>query len=117
MAALFLLAGGVLIDTMTTAEGVRAAARDYLGLMALVPILGAASWLLDGVFIGATRTRDMRNMALLSTACFALMAAVAIPIWGNTGLWAAFLGSFVARGITLAIRYPALERATTGGAR
>ena len=101
---------------MTTAEHVRAAARGYLQVMALVPILGAASWLLDGVFIGATRTADMRNMALLSTAIFAVIAAILIPMFGNAGLWAAFLASFVARGITLGLRYPALERATVAGA-
>ncbi|MAY87536.1 MAG: MATE family efflux transporter [Pseudooceanicola sp.] len=116
LAALFLFGGGALIDLMTTAEGVRVAARGYLVVMALVPILGAASWLLDGVFIGATRTADMRNMALLSAAIFAVIAVVLIPIYGNAGLWAAFLASFVARGITLAIRYPALERATAAGA-
>ena len=78
--------------------------------MVAVPVLGVASWMLDGVFIGATRTGDMRNMAFISTGAYAVAVVVLVPIWGNHGLWMAFLLSYVARGLTLAARYPALER-------
>jgi MATE family multidrug resistance protein len=84
--------------------------------MVLVPVLGVASWMLDGVFIGATRTADMRNMSVLSTGAFVVAAVVLVPAYGNHGLWMAFLFSFVARAVTLAARYPALERATADGA-
>jgi MATE family multidrug resistance protein len=66
--------------------------------------------MLDGIFIGATRTRDMRNMMALSCLAYALAAAVLVPPFGNHGLWLAFLASFVIRGVTLGLRYPALER-------
>ena len=83
----------------------------------LVPILGLIPWMLDGVFIGATRTADMRNMMLLAFVIYAAAAAALVPAFGNHGLWAAMLISFVARGATLAWKYPALERAAgTGGA-
>jgi MATE family multidrug resistance protein len=108
--------GGAIVDVMTTAMPVRAEARDYLGYMVLVPVLGVASWMLDGVFIGATRTADMRNMSVLSTGAFVVAAVVLVPAYGNHGLWMAFLFSFVARAVTLAARYPALERATADGA-
>ncbi len=107
----FLVAGGPIIDLMTTAPGVRETARDYLPWMVLAPVLGAAAWMLDGVFIGATRTADMRNMMAVSAAFYLLCALALMPAFGNHGLWIAFLVSFVARGVTLGLRYPALERA------
>ena len=110
MALAFGLAGGAIIDTMTTAGPVRAAARDYLPWMVAAPLLGVGAWMLDGIFIGATRTRDMRNMMLVSALIYAAAAALLPPAFGNHGLWAALSVSFVARGLTLGLRYPALER-------
>ena len=111
LAAGFAVAGPAIIDLMATAPEVRAAARAFLPWMVAVPVIGAAAWMLDGVFIGATRTVDMRNMMLVSMAVYAAAAAVLVPLFGNHGLWAAFLIGFAARGVTLAVRYPALERA------
>jgi MATE family multidrug resistance protein len=112
----FALWGGAIVDVMTTAPLVRIEARDYLGYMVLVPVLGVASWMLDGIFIGATRTADMRNMSVLSTGAFVAAVLVLVPVWGNHGLWMAFLFSYVARALTLGARYPALERAVADGA-
>ncbi len=106
----FALAGGMIIDIMTTAPEVRAEARIYLGYMVAAPILGLAAWLLDGIFIGATRAADMRNMMAVSLVVYALAALALVPVMGNHGLWIALLISFVARGVTLGLRYPALER-------
>lgn len=107
----FVFWGSEIIDLMAKSPDVRAEARLYLPFMVLVPVLGVASWMLDGVFIGATRTADMRNMAILSTATFAIAAFLLMPGFGNHGLWIAFLLSFVARAVTLGLRYPVLERA------
>ena len=111
----FALCGRDIVDLMTTAPDVRAEARLYLTYMVAVPVLGVASWMLDGVFIGATRTADMRNMSVISTGAYAVAVLALVPEYGNHGLWWAFLMSFVARAITLAARYPALERAVTRG--
>lgn len=109
LALIFALAGGWIIDLMTTAPGVRAEARDFLPWVALTPVTGIACWMLDGIFIGATRTRDMRNMMLVSVVIYFAAAAVLIPAMGNLGLWLAMHISFIARGVTLMLRYPALE--------
>ena len=105
----FAIFGGALIDVMTTSPEVRETARVYLAYMVLVPLLALPAWMLDGIFIGATRTADMRNMAALSLAIYGLAVLLLVPAYGNHGLWIAFLISFVARGLTLALRYPALE--------
>jgi len=96
---------------MTTAPEVRAAARDFLPWMVATPLFGLIPWMLDGIFIGATRSRDMRNMMVLSAAIYFAAAVPLTAAFGNHGLWAAMLVSYVARGATLAARYPALERA------
>ena len=70
--------------------------------------------MLDGVFIGATRSRDMRNMMAVSLVIYGIAVAVLLPVMGNHGLWLALLISFIARGITLGLRYPALERGGAG---
>ena len=110
LGAAFALFGGMIVDTMAKVPEVQSEARVYLAYMIAVPVLGVASWMLDGVFIGATRTGDMRNMAFISTGAYAIAVVMLVPLWGNHGLWMAFLLSYVARGLTLAARYPALER-------
>ncbi len=107
----FLIAGGLLIDIMTTAPDVRLIAREFLPWMIAAPLIGCASWMLDGIFIGATRTRDMRNAMLQSFAVYLVALALFVPLFGNHGLWAALMISFIARGFTLFTRYPTLERA------
>ncbi|MAO00899.1 MATE family efflux transporter [uncultured Roseovarius sp.] len=113
LAIAFASFGGVLIDLMAKAPEVQIEARNYLIYMTLAPILGLAAYMLDGVFIGATRTRDMRNMMALSLLVYVVAALLLAPSMGNHGLWLALLISFVARGVTLGLRYPALERAAT----
>jgi MATE family multidrug resistance protein len=70
---------------MTTAEEVREAARLYLPWMVAAPLVGCASWMLDGIFIGATRTRDMRNMMAVSFAGYVALVALLVPPWATTG--------------------------------
>ena len=109
MSAAFALFGGAIVDLMTTAPEVRAEARHYLGWMVAAPLVGVAAWMLDGIFIGATQTRDMRNMMVVSFAAYVAAVVVLLPAFGNHGLWAALLISFAVRGVTLGLRYPRIE--------
>ncbi|WP_324753584.1 MATE family efflux transporter [Roseovarius sp. Pro17] len=111
LAVCFALFGGAAIDALAASDAVRDAGRTYLPYMVAAPIFGAAAWMLDGIFIGATRTRDMRNMMALSLVVYGAALMALVPIFGNHGLWMALLVSFVIRGATLGARYPALERA------
>lgn len=102
--------GPWVIELMTTSDEVRLAAKALLPWMIAAPVLGIAAWMLDGIFIGATRTGDMRNMTAVSAAIYFVSVWV-LSDYGNDGLWMALLISLVARGVTLGVRYPALERA------
>ena len=107
----YALFGPALIDVMTTSADVRRSARDYLWLVVLAPVLGVFAFAYDGVFIGATWARDMRNLMVLSLVIF-LAAWLALRSFGNTGLWGALLVLYAARGGLQALRYPALLKAS-----
>ena len=109
LALVFAVSGGWIIDVMTTSAEVREVARIYLPYMIAAPVLGWAAWMLDGIFVGATRSGDMRNMMVVSFLVYAAAAWVLMPIYANHGLWGALLISFVARGVSLGLRYPSLE--------
>ncbi|OQP85856.1 MATE family efflux transporter [Rhizobium rhizosphaerae] len=102
----FLLVGQGVIDALTTAEAVRAEAYRYVPWAALTALTGALAFLMDGVFIGATWSRDMRNMMLLAFALYGLAAAILVPAFGNHGLWAALNLFLLARGLLLLARLP-----------
>ncbi|MFY0597646.1 MAG: MATE family efflux transporter [Cognatishimia sp.] len=110
MALFFAIGGPWLIDVMAKSAEVQADAGVYLIWMIAAPIVGCAAWMLDGIFIGATRGSDMRNMMIVSSVVYVIAVLVLIPAFENHGLWAALLVSFAVRGVTLGMRYPALER-------
>ena len=109
MAIAFYVFGSSIINVMTTAEDVRAVSYEYLPWMVLAPLVGAAAWMLDGIFIGATRTADMRNMMFISFCIYLIALAVLLPRYENHGLWASLIIFSIARGVTLGYKYPKLE--------
>jgi multidrug resistance protein, MATE family len=111
VSAVFLLFGPALIDAMTASADVRGLARDYLPFVLLAPLLGVFAFAFDGVYIGATWARDMRNLMVASLAIF-FLAWLSLRSFGNAGLWGALLAHYAARGGLEAARYPALLKAS-----
>lgn len=112
--ALFWFGGGVMIDFTTEDPAVRLASRDYLIWAAAVPVFGIWCYQLDGIFVGATGTAQMRNTAVMSMGVFLAVWSVLAPMYGNHGLWAALLVFYVARAVTLGVCLPGLERRKFG---
>jgi MATE family multidrug resistance protein len=108
---IFLALGPQIIDLMAKAPEVQAEARHYLPWLIAAPLIGIASWILDGVFIGATLTREMRRCMLWAVAIYGVSLLILLPLLGNHGLWAALMVLNLARGVTMAWAYPAAERA------
>ena len=108
---LTLALGPWLIDVMTASADVRFFARDYLLYAAFASVIGVFAFAYDGIYVGATWTRDMRNLMIVSLALYLAAWWLLRPL-GNTGLWLAILLYFGARGALQAMRYPALARAT-----
>jgi MATE family multidrug resistance protein len=98
----FWFAGDAILSVMTTSEPVRAAARGVLMWAALFPAFGTLAYQMDGVFIGATWSADMRNAMLASLAIYLLSGWLLALALGIVGWWIAFLIFLVARGLTLA---------------
>ncbi|MGH6708719.1 MAG: MATE family efflux transporter [Bradyrhizobium sp.] len=111
VAAVFALFGPVLIELMTASADVRRLAREFLPFVIFAPLLGVFAFGYDGVYIGATWARDMRNLMMLSLLIF-LGAWLALRSFGNAGLWGALLVHYAARGGLEALRYPALLKAS-----
>ena len=81
---------------MTANPEVRLVARDYLVYAALASVIGVFAFAYDGIYIGATWTRDMRNLMVVSLLAYLAAWWLTRPL-GNTGLWIAIL-VFLARG-------------------
>ena len=101
-ALLFLLGGHLFIEMQTDIPSVRETAFQYLPYLALLPLIAVWSYLLDGLFIGATRARQMRDAMLISVV-IAFPAAWALHSYGNHGLWISFLLFMVLRSLTLGL--------------
>ena len=101
----FAVGGAPAIDLMTTSPELQDKARAFLPWVVVAPLAGIASWMFDGIFIGATRTREMRN-AMLGAVLFYAGAIWLLWDLDNHGLWAALTILNAARGVLMALYYP-----------
>lgn len=104
------LLGPWVIDTLTTVESVREVARTYLIWSIILPAISIWSFQLDGIFIGCTWSRQMRDSMILSLIIFLGTVAVLHTWYGNHGLWASFAIFMVARAITMAWLFKGLRK-------
>ena len=114
-AAMFVLvyaaAGEGIVALLTGIEDVRMAAGEYLPWAVAMPALSVAAFQFDGIFLGATLGRQMRNMMIVSVAAYLVLCELLLPLWGNHGLWSALAAFMALRGLTLGAVYPAVGRA------
>lgn len=109
VSALFWFQGANFIGMMTINEDVHTLAMHYLGWAAMLPVLSVWCYQLDGIFIGAVRTVEMRNTAAVSLVLFFVSFWFLTP-YGNHGLWAALALFNVGRALALGLYYPRLRR-------
>lgn len=110
LAAVFLLAGNRFVALLADIESVRLLAGKYLWLACLYILFSVAAFQLDGIFIGAVRSAAMRNAAVISTLTFLIVCEVLTGLYGNTGLWLAFIVYVIARAVSLAWYFPGLRK-------
>ena len=110
LSLLYLLFGRNLIAVFTNQEAVRSLAVQYLPWLIVLPLVAVWSFLLDGVYIGATRAQELRDSMLIALLGYLGLAIVLTARFGNHGLWCAMLAFMALRAITLALRLPAVER-------
>lgn len=112
--AIYALFGGTIIDLLTGIDSVRDAADAHLVWAVLLPIVSIWAFQLDGIFIGATRTAEMRNAMIASLAAFVAVGLPLVALFGNHGLWAAYVAFMGARAVTLYLYYPRVRAMAAG---
>lgn len=112
MTSALLVFGADLIALISTAEDVRAAAIAFLPWAAFTAVSGVLAFQMDGVFIGAAWSRDMRNMMMLSLGVFVAALFTLAPAFGNHGLWASLHLFLIVRGLCLLAALGPRARAT-----
>jgi MATE family multidrug resistance protein len=110
IALTFWFFGAAVIGLMTDIPSVAGAAHTYLIWVAVLPVISGWSFLLDGIFIGATRSAEMRNAMAVSLAGFLAIGFVLSDMLSNHGLWLAYTLFISLRAITLVYYYPRIVR-------
>ena len=110
IAAFYWVAGTVIIALLTSIAEVRVAAADYLIWVVVSPAVCVWAFTYDGVFLGATRTRVLRDTMIMSFAVYMAGVFLAMPVIGNHGLWLGLMLFLSCRALFQVIAYPALRR-------
>lgn len=97
---IYALSHTFIIRALTSLISVREMATQVSIWVVVLPVLAVWGFLFDGIYIGATMTREMRNTMVFSLACFALLRFISLPLL-NDGLWISFLGYLLARGVSM----------------
>ncbi|HET6216577.1 MAG TPA: MATE family efflux transporter [Acidobacteriaceae bacterium] len=110
LSLLYLVFGRNIIALFTNQQEIRSLAAQFLPWLIVLPMVAVWSFMLDGVFIGATRAQELRDSMVISLIGFLGLAVVLTARFGNHGLWCAMLAFMALRAITLALRLPGMER-------
>ena len=114
LALVIALVGDIAVILMTDISSVRLAANQLLPFAALYVLFSFAAFQLDGIFIGASFTRQMRDAAALSIAVYFIAWWALSDQHGIQGLWGAMIIYVVARAVALLLFYPSLRRSVRG---
>jgi MATE family multidrug resistance protein len=106
----FFLTGEFIIGLITNIDSVRTTAYVYLPWLIFMPINGVWSYILDGIYIGATRGKELRDSMLIATFLVFIPAWYLLQPLGNHGIWLAFHIFMIARTIVLGISFRHLYR-------
>jgi len=108
IASVYGVFGESLVALITNIDSVRETAGDYLPWLVVAPLVSVWSYQLDGMFIGATRTAEMRNAMIFSLLFFVLTSWWLTDTLGNHGLWLSLIMFNLVRALTLALYFPRL---------
>ncbi|NBB71444.1 MAG: MATE family efflux transporter [Alphaproteobacteria bacterium] len=111
IALAYATAGFAVVRLLTGIAEVRAAADVFLLYAAAVPLIGVWAYLFDGLFSGATQTRELRDGSAVATLVFFATAWPSIQLLANHGLWLALLAFLGARSLWFGWRWRVLRAA------
>jgi MATE family multidrug resistance protein len=96
----------IFLSLLTSNEEVVTTANVFSGWIIVAPVISVSSYLLDGVFIGAALTREMRQAMIFSLGVFLMACWVLVDTFANNGLWAALMIYYLTRAASLAYFLP-----------
>ena len=110
IAIVYWFVGSIIIDLAISDTDAQSVAVAYLPYCALIPIIGLAAWQLDGLFLGVTKGHVLRYAGIVAAISYLLTDLLLRPVYGNVGLWFAFIMMYVYRAVFLGAFVPALLR-------
>jgi MATE family multidrug resistance protein len=111
---IYLLFGEFILSLFTNIDSVLETAKTYLLRMIIAPLISIFSFQLDGIFIGASYTKEMRNAMFISMLIYLALLQWLIPMWVNHGLFLGLSLFMALRALTLGWYYPRIVRAIGG---
>ena len=99
-----------MIDAMTDLSDVRRTAREFVPWVVCMPLVAIWAFQMDGIYIGTTQMRSLRNNMFVALVSYLAIAVWAVPTLGNHGMWLALTGFMMVRSATLLLGYPRIER-------
>tara|TARA_B100000029_G_scaffold479151_1_gene525897 strand:+ start:5900 stop:7246 length:1347 start_codon:yes stop_codon:yes gene_type:complete len=109
----YLIIGNSLVTLFTNIDELRDYSSNYLVWIFLSPLISVWAYQLDGIFIGATLSKEMRNAMILSATIYCLCMGILPYEYGNHGIWLSIMLFMVVRALTLIYYYPRVEKVTT----
>ena len=106
---IFYMLGEYMIEGLTTIPSVQNAGKEYLGWLVVMPLVSVLAFQFDGIFIGTTHLREMRNNMLISVLVYFGCLAITLDMQ-NHGLWLSMSVFMAVRGITLSMGYPKIVK-------
>jgi MATE family multidrug resistance protein len=113
LALLVMLVRDPAVTLLTTDPELKALVVRYWPWLAVMPLIGVWSFLWDGSYFGAVRTRELRDTMIGSTVLYAIAAFTLMPVLGNNGLWLALLLQLALRAVSLGLLWPRVVRAVS----
>ena len=106
----YMIWGTDIIALLTLLPEVRAVAADYLPWVAALPLVGVWAFMLDGIFIGTTRTRELRNSMFVAASVYLAVVWLSLEPMQNHGIWLSMTVFMAVRSVLLGSLYPRIER-------
>ena len=86
---------------MTDLESIKIICLSYSVWIVIIPFISSFCYQFDGIFVGASKTKELRNAMIISVSIYLLTAFFLVNFFGNLGLWIALSIFFFLRGLTL----------------
>ena len=97
----YFLGKNYFIEIMTDLESIKIICLSYSAWIVIIPFISSFCYQFDGIFVGASKTTELRNAMIMSVGIYLLTAILLVNFFGNLGLWIALSVFFILRGVTL----------------